>query len=260
MDTIRSASNPHVKRVRAALAGREPGFILLEGRRLIEQARELGHSFELLLVAEDQLSTVDSWGGIDFHLVSESIVSRLSQLVTSPGMLALVREPPHRAVDSVPLDEDTLIVIVCGIQNPGNLGSLARSAEAAGASALVVLKGGCSPWNAKSMRGSMGSLLRLPTCVESDPAHVAKVLATKGVRHVKAATRDGTRHDRFDWAGPIALWVSSETGELLDLPAPIQADFENVSIPMAVGVESLNVTAAAAVLFFAAGRTGGALA
>lgn len=145
----------------------------------------------------------------------------------------------------------SLVAVAAGIGDPGNLGALARAAEAAGASALVVTGSGCSPWNEKALRGSMGSLLRLPVAVVREG--VVDALARLSFRQVRAATRGGVSLDAFNWSGPVALWLSSETGAL----PPEAETFEGVSIPMARGVESLNVAAAAAVLLFAAGRTSG---
>ena len=115
-----------------------------------------------------------------------------------------------------------------------------------------MLPGGCSPWNEKALRGSMGSLLRLPVLRPAAAPEAVARLGSLGFRQVRAATRDGTPLERFDWSGRIALWFSSETG---GLPAELDAHaFEDVSIAMAGGVESLNVTAAAAILLHAAAR------
>jgi TrmH family RNA methyltransferase len=140
-------------------------------------------------------------------------------------------------------------VVVAGIQDPGNVGALARTAEAAGASALFVVEGGCSPFNAKALRGSMGSLLRLPVLRPSAAAEAFNELSGLGVHQVVAATRGGARFDAFTWKGPVALWFSGEAGRL-DFSGG--AAPEAVTIPLQGGVESLNVGAAAAVLCFAA--------
>ena len=115
-------------------------------------------------------------------------------------------------------------------------------------SALCVVAGGASPWNPKALRGSMGSLLRLP--VRRFESVEACTRALDGVRHVRAATRGATDLAAFDWADPVAIWVGSETGEL---PAACDG-FDGVSIPMRGRVESLNVTVAASLLLYAAGR------
>ena len=112
----------------------------------------------------------------------------------------------------------------------------------------MILLGGASPWNSKALRGSMGSLLRLPLVLSEDAQSVRAALARGGWRQVRAAARGGAPYDRFDWRAPLALWIASETGVLPD----DARDVEAVTIPMAGPVESLNVTTAAAVLLFAA--------
>jgi TrmH family RNA methyltransferase len=250
--TIRSASNPVVQRVRAAVAGREKGVLVLEGDRLIEDALGAGFEVELAVVAERRRGLGDQLEarGIDVRVLEDALFERASSLVTSQGVLALCSAPKARTLASVSLGPDALVLVVAGIADPGNLGGLARSAEAAGAEAIVFVAGGTSPWNTKALRGSMGSLLRLPVLRFDTAEEATRELGEHGFRHVRAATRGGPRPSEFDWTGRLALWIGSETGEL---PAAADA-FERVTIPMKGSVESLNVTVAASLLLFAAGR------
>jgi RNA methyltransferase, TrmH family len=258
MEIIRSASNPLVKRARAVGAGREEGFVLLEGDRLLDEAIRLGWELEVVLVSEKRSERAEELAesGVEFRGIEASLLERLSGLTSAPGVIGIAREPSPRTLDSLLIDEDTLLVVVGGVQDPGNLGALARTAEAAGAAAILVQEGGCRPWNGKALRGSMGSLLRLPVVPFADAADLAARLRGRGVRLVGASTRGGVSWRRFDWSSPIAIWLTAETGEMPDRPAgeDLAGAFEEVSIPMAPGVESLNVSAAAAILLFAAGR------
>jgi TrmH family RNA methyltransferase len=162
-------------------------------------------------------------------------------------VLAVAAAPAERSLDALAPATAPLLAIACGVADPGNLGALARTAEAAGASALVLL-GGASPWNPKALRGSMGSLLRLPVVRLQGAELVRSALARAGWRQLRAATRGGAMFDETDWSPPLALWLASETGDLPDAALDVEA----VTIPMAGPVESLNVTVAAAVLLFAA--------
>ncbi len=250
---VRSASNPIVKRVRAARSGKPRPALLLEGDRLVDDARRAGVALELLLVAadrEDRAAALEA-DGCEVTRVDPALLARLGDLVTSPGILA-VGAPPDPAPLSRLLDGPPggLVLVVAGVADPGNLGALVRSAEAAGARGVALVRGGASPWNAKVVRGSMGSVLRLPVHVADDAERLAGELRATGLRQVRAATRGGLDPARFDWSGDVALWVGAETGAL----PPVADGFEAVTIPMAGDVESLNVTAAASVLLFAAGR------
>ena len=247
-----SRSNPLLKRVGAVHAGREPGTIVLEGDRLIDDALRAGHRVEVVLVDEDRAERTAELerARVPVQPVEAGLLQRVSALKTSPGILALCPAPAPVAVDALELSARTLLLVVAGVADPGNLGALARAAEAFGAEALVVARGGASPWNEKALRGSMGSLLRLPVAADLDAETIASSLARRGVRQVAAATRAGADPRRFDWKGPIALWVGAETGALPE----VARGFETVTIPTTGDVESLNVTVAAALLLFTSGR------
>jgi TrmH family RNA methyltransferase len=206
-ETIRSSSHPLLKRVRAAAAGRAEGDLLLEGDRLVDEARAAGLTLETVLVAEERVERMAELAraGVAVRAIRAELLSSASALDTSPGCIGLAREPGARTLDGLPASADALVVVAAGIQDPGNLGALARTAEAAGASALLVTRGGCRPWNSKALRGSMGSLLRLPVLEIEPSADSADELARRGLRHVRARTRGGRPYGAFDWSGRVAL-------------------------------------------------------
>jgi TrmH family RNA methyltransferase len=249
---IRSRSNPSIKRVGAVRAGKLTGLVL-EGDRLIDDARRAGLALELVLVAESREERARELeaSGTAVQRVGDGLLGSASELATSPGILAICAPPPARPAAGLEAGPRALVLVAAGVADPGNLGALARSAEAAGAQALCVVSG-ASPWNSKALRGSMGSLLRLPVHVFRDAGACARELTGRGFRQVRAATRGGVPMARFDWSGPIALWVGSETGEL----PGAAADLEAVTIPMRGAAESLNVAVAASLLLYASGRAG----
>jgi len=254
-ETIRSRANPLLKRAGAALAGQEVGTIALEGDRLVDDALAAGVEFDTILVADDREDRAVALerSGKNVRRVEANLLARVSDLSTSPGILALAVAPLPIDLGRFPVDERTLFLVVAGVADPGNLGALARSAEAFGARALLVARGGANPWSAKALRGSMGSLLRLPVSHGVAVNEIARALTARGVRQVFASTRDGKQLASFDWRGPIALWMGSETGAL---PESARG-FERVTIPMAGRVESLNVAVAASLLLHASGRVAG---
>lgn len=260
MEAIRSAANPLIRRVRAVGAGRAQGVLLLEGERLVEEALRQGLRPELILLASEKAGASGraeelSSAGHPVRLASGELLARCGTLATSPGVLALVPAPPPLDLATLLGGGCELVVVAAGIQDPGNLGALARTAEAAGSDALVVVPGGCNPWNPKALRGSMGSLLRLPVAMAAE-REAFRALSAARFRQLLAATRGGADAEQLDWSGRVALWLTGESGRLeLD---EAYAALEPVSIPLQGGVESLNVTAAAAVLLFAARRSRGA--
>lgn len=251
LSVIRSRTNSLLKRVGSALAGKECGLVVLEGKRLIEDALEAGWSMEVLLFEEEQAeraAELEAAGQV-VRLVQGDLLGKLSGLSSSPGCLALAQEPVQGGLAALAPGAAPRVLVVAGLQDPGNLGALARSAEAAGFSGLVVVAGGARPFGPKALRGSMGSLLRLPVYAAETAKQVADHLRGVGYRQVCAATRGGTHWRKFDWNAPLAIWVGGEAG----LDPQVMGDFEGVSIPMAGQVESLNITVATSLLLFSAG-------
>ncbi|MFT5198350.1 MAG: TrmH family RNA methyltransferase [Planctomycetota bacterium] len=254
-EPIRSLSNALLQRVRALAGGSGEGEILLEGRRLIADAISAGVLPTEILVRADRLDEVEAWLSMGDRVrpVAPKVYARLGSVKNPPPVMALAPIPSARGLGDLKAAGAPLVLVVAGVSDPGNLGALARSAEAAGASALIQLQGGVSPWNPRALRGSMGSLLRLPVVLQSNAEQVAQGLSAAGFRHVVAATRGGATPQTTDWSGPIALWVCAETG---DAPSVCEG-MQGVTIPLAAPVESLNVTVATSLLLFAAGRVGG---
>ena len=153
---------------------------------------------------------------------------------------------PARSVSE--LAPEGIALVSAGIQDPGNLGALARIAEAAGAQALVLLKGSADPFSPKALRGSMGSLLRIPV-YEIDEIGA---LSNGGFRIAAIVPRGGVDFRDADWKPPVALLLGRESSGL-DEETVAGSDLR-VSIPMRGAVESLNVATAAALVLYEATR------
>lgn len=249
---ITSRTNALVQRARRVVGGDERDYLALEGDRLVDDAIRARRAIDVILVAHDRSARAHDLAraGQRVQLVDAGILDKISGLDTSPGILAVARVPDTVGLEHLQLDARTLMLVVAGVADPGNLGALARTAEALGASVLVALTGGASPWNAKALRGSMGSLLRLPVATGMSAAGCSTLLARRNVRQVGAVTRGGADPGTFDWRGPLALWITGETGAA---PA-VDMVLEGVTIPIASDVESLNVTVAASILLYCADR------
>ena len=222
-------------------------MLVLEGIRLVRDAVTSGMALDEVLVAEDRSDWIEEFAD-RARVVDPDVLSVASDLATSPGIVAVGREPDGVRLAGLPLDERTRLLLVDGIADPGNLGAVARAAEALGVAGIGIVRGGARPWSSKALRGSMGSLLRLPVQLFASAADAKRELSN--CCHVIARTRDGSSSDEFDWRGPVAIWVGSETGAASD----VSESFEGVTIPMAGRAESLNVTVAAALLLDAARR------
>ncbi|MAE27543.1 MAG: RNA methyltransferase [Planctomycetota bacterium] len=253
-EVIRSRSNALLKRVGAVIKGKDSAALLLEGDRLVDDALAAGWRMDAVLVAEERSERLAELAaaGLGPRAVDGDLLASVGTLKGAPGIVALCQRPPLHAVEDLPAGERDLCLVVWGVADPGNLGALARSAEAAGATALVVGAGGVSPWHPAALRGSMGSLLRLPVYGGAEAQAVHAALARLGFSQMRAHTRGGREPGELDWGGPTALWIGGETGSF---PAEFtEGDFLAVTIPTAAGAESLNVAVAGSLLLFAAGR------
>ena len=248
---IRSRQNSLLKRASAAGAGKLDDCLLLEGERLIRDAFSCGVELEVVLVAEDRMDIAGSLAseGADVRLVEPGLLQQVSTLNSSPGSLALGVTPTLESVAECSPGVDDLVLVIGPVSDPGNMGALLRSAEAAGVSAAVCLAGGARPYTPKVMRGSMGSALRVPL-FGGGAQQTYAALRELGFKQAKAATRGGADSSSYDFSGRVALWIGGETE---DLPEEMDA-LEPVTVTTAGAVESLNVAVAGALLLFAAGR------
>lgn len=166
------------------------------------------------------------------------------------GVLIVARRPAIR-LETILARRAAPLLLAHGVQDPGNLGSMIRSALALEASALIALEGTADPFGSRAVRAAMGALFRLPV-LEGTARSILPQLASSGWRLVAADARGGQAPSAVDLSGSVALIVGSEGGGLPE--AIVAAADERVRIPMADGVMSLNVHAAATVLLYEAMR------
>lgn len=259
-DVIRSRSHPIVKRFRALVerGDKDKAAALLEGPKLIEDALLSG--VEIIEVAASQRIHRGSRSsrlirelvarGHDVRLLHDETMDGLSPTEASQGILAIARRPTF-SEDQLFADPP-LVVVAVAMQNPGNLGALLRTADAASATGAVLTKGCADPFSWKALRGSMGSAFRLPHLSGRDLGDTIRMLKRRGVATVAATVDAPTRYDEVDLRRPCAFLFGSE-GAGLD-PAVVHAVDVQISIPVRSTVESLNVSVAAGIILFEAAR------
>lgn len=259
---ISSRQNPLVKTFRelARTPAADGTRLLLEGVHLVRDAMAAGAEFEAAAITasraddqseEAQVAHALGAAGVDVAIVGEQAFAAISPARTPSGIAAIARRAPVRAED-ICRRPDAFVIGAVDVQDPGNLGSLIRAAEAGGATGVLVCGVSASAFSWKTVRGSMGSLLRLPVAggLMVDEA-IAAMRAAHG-RIVATAARGGASPDEVDWRGRVLLLLGGE-GPGLSAKAVASADAV-VTIPMATPVESLNVATAGAVLVYAARR------
>jgi TrmH family RNA methyltransferase len=257
-EIVRSRQNALAKRLAALRrpgAG-EPDVMLLEGPRLIAEALASGVTLDLAAVAESVLEDARPLlerledAGVALHVLSDPLLAALSELETSQGLLALGQRPRFEAAAA--FGGTPLVLVAVAIQNPGNLGGLLRTAEAAGATGAWLTEGCADPYSWKSLRGSMGSAFRLPHVMGLAPELAMRRLEARGVKTIAAILDAPTPYDEADLRGPVAFLLGSETAGVPESLSR-RADL-CLSIPLAGRVESLNVGVAAGLLLFEAAR------
>jgi len=244
---LSSSSNPLVKSVRQAVRRgglTEGGLALLESPHLLDEAIAAKLPVEMILVSESSKFLEDLVRSkLPLRVLSDKLFSEVASTESSQGVVALVRLEP------TPLEEILArpgpIVALDAVQDPGNAGTIVRSAEAFGAAGIVFLKGCASPFNPKTMRASAGSLLRLPFASNLPPGRIAGISG----RAILAADAGGDPLSEVP-LDDVILAIGSEAhgvGPAIGLAA------RPVAVPTQ-GVESLNAAAAAAVILYEAAR------
>lgn len=257
-EVIRSRANPLVKRLLALKARADAGLALLEGEKLVREALSAG--VPVLEAAATPRAwqggtaraTLDALGsrGVPVRTVDERVLAALSDAEAPQGVFAVARRPafPEEAVFAgVPL-----VLVAVGVQDPGNLGGLLRTAEAAGATGAYLAAGTADPFSWKALRGAMGSAFRLPHVRGLAATEILERLRARGVRAAAAVVRDGTAYTEARLDGPLALVLGNESAGLPDDVASA-ADLR-LTIPLQGRAESLNVGVAAGILLFEAAR------
>jgi RNA methyltransferase, TrmH family len=256
---VQSKQNPRVKELRSALlrpsrSSSDP--VALEGIHLLEEAIASEVEIETIFVTHGSENLLSSFKWNPARRDSIEIIALPMDVLTS----AVTTESPQPVAALVRpriwdwpdlLSSTALIVVLAGIQDPGNLGTILRSAEAFGATGVVCLSGSVSPWNPKAMRASAGSIFRIPLIWATEKTCLAR-LKDFGVRTLAAMAHDADPLNAIDLSVPTAIFIGSEGNGLSpELAAQCNA---RITIPMPGATESLNAAVAASVLLYEASR------
>ena len=248
---VTSRANARVKQLRAAFAGQArlaSGLIAIEGEHLLEEAVKSGQALKAVFVSERREVPEFVPRGVEVVRLANDVFQSCVETQTPQGVAALL-VPPVGTVDEM-LRGNPLILIAVGLQDPGNLGTLIRSAEAFGATGVMTTPGTVSVWNQKAIRASAGSVFRVP--VATADAAAMEVLEQQGVRLLAAMKDDATAVDQVDLRGACAFLIGNE-GAGLSEDWVRMAD-ERVTIPCTGWVESLNAAVAGSLLVYEASR------
>jgi len=262
---VSSRQNALVKDLRKALSQGEPtaeGYLAIEGVRIIEEAIRSGLRFQAVFFskagsahATRLLPQIGSQ--VEILLLPDEVLASAVSTESPQGVAALVKLRPHKFEDLLEAGADSLLVGVAGIQDPGNLGTIIRSAEAFGARAVLLGEKTVSHFNPKTVRGSAGSIFREPL-IRVTLGESITALKQLGMRVLATSSHKGKPLHEADFTGAAMIVVGNEgagvPAEILSL-----AD-ELVTIPHSPRVESLNAGIAASILLYETARQRRALA
>ena len=262
---ITGRHNPLLKVLRRAFERGEltaEGYCAIEGVRVVEEAIRSGLRFQAVFFSESAANRAERLlpqigVQVETLLIPDKLFAGVVPSETPQGEAALVR------VNAFDMDDvlgsspgkqprtPPLVLVVAGLQDPGNLGTILRSAEAFGATGVLLSEKTVSPYNSKAIRASAGSIFRLPVARVASSEAVA-ALREEGIRLLATSSHDGTPLDQTHFSAPTAIFIGSEGA---GLPREIvSAVDEVVAVPHSPRVESLNAAVATSIVLYEAAR------
>ena len=256
---VTSRTNPHVKQLRAVFSGNARlagGLVGVEGENLLFEAIRSGVLVDRVFLADDRVAPDWIPSRTEIIKMDRDMLRSAVNTPAPQGIAGLVRPPEWSLANACDPKAKPLVLIAAGLQDPGNLGTLVRSAEAFGAACVLAMAGTVSIWNPKALRASAGSAFRVPLVRVSADEFIA--LQRDGLRLLAAVAEDSRSGTpplpaaRVDLTGACGIVIGNEgsglTEEWLEL-----AD-GRITIPMPGPVESLNAAIAGSLLLYEAAR------
>jgi TrmH family RNA methyltransferase len=251
----RSARVGAARRLKRPAERRERGRFLVEGAQAVGAALAAEAVIEVFagVTAAARHGDLLAAAGVPVRMVTDEAAAALSETVTPQGLVAVAAIPRHRLADLV---APRLVAVCVNANDPGNAGTVIRSADAAGADAVVFTGGGVDPFGGKCVRSSAGSHFHLPVIVEPDLAAAVAGLRDHGCRVVATAGTAGRDIDQAVRAGELdgpTAWLFGNEAHGLD-PAGLAAADAALRVPVYGQAESLNLAVASALCLYASAR------
>lgn len=247
---ITSSSNQQIKNIallnKKSKARREQGLFVVEGRKMFQEAPREWIRKVYLSESLERAHEI-SLDGIEYEVVDDRVFGSVCDTMTPQGILTLVQIPSYTEEQVIGAENPFLIVLE-DLQDPGNVGTILRTAEGAGVTGVIVSRRTADLFQPKTIRATMGSIYRMPFLQTEDPVQFLSGLSHRGIRTFAAHLRGIQSYRAQDYTGPCAILIGNEGNGLSDGMAE-QADVL-VRIPMEGQVESLNAAIASAVFMY----------
>ena len=275
---ITSTANQQVKRLiqlqNKAKLRDEEGVFVLEGKKVFDELRKYRPEFLVMTYLSESFykqiteAEPEYLDGIPYEILADNVFKEASETVTPQGVLAIVKQPKYELeellvvcneesqncgrsradMDSESADAPLHFIFLENLRDPGNLGTILRTAEGAGMTGVILSKGSVDIFNPKVIRSTMGSIFRVPFLYVEDTLATMKLLQEHGVKLYAAYLSGSEEYDKIAYANRSAIMIGNEANGLLEETAAA-ADVR-VRIPMAGELESLNAAVAAAILMY----------
>ena len=253
---ITSTSNQQIKKLsllmKKAKERRQQGLFVVEG---VKMFREAPRDWIVSVYVSEEFETVPEHrsllSDIPYEIVADSVFRAVSDTQTPQGILAVVKMP-HYTLDDVLRTDETHLLILESVQDPGNLGTMVRTGEGAGITGVVMNRTTVDLFNPKTIRSTMGSIYRVPFVVADDLEQTLQMLKKKGVRLYAAHLKGQKQYDAFDYTEATGFLIGNEGNGLSDEIANAADSY--IRIPMEGQVESLNAAISASLLMYECNR------
>lgn len=254
-ETIRSRQNPGLKDLRRRLLHptiAQDGLIAIEGDHLLQEAERSGLRLDTVFLREDRVAQKDRRfpSHVQVLIVAADAFDHACATDSPQGIAALVKAPEW-TLDSLLTAEEPRLLILAGLQDPGNLGTIIRSAEAFAASGVLLTPGSVSPWNQKALRASAGSSFRLPVVSLANVSRL-RAFAERKIPMYACVADTGASIVDANLHGPIAFIIGNEGNGISDEILPFCDG--SLHVPCPGQVESLNAAIAASIVLYEASR------
>ncbi|MGM9985656.1 MAG: TrmH family RNA methyltransferase [Bacillaceae bacterium] len=244
MKRIDSNQNPKIKGWKKLLTKKErekTGLFLIEGHHLIEEA--LKHDIVDCIIMSEETKTIKAADNVEVYLVPTNVVKELSETESPQGIVAVCRKQQWDGAF-----EKGRYLLIDAVQDPGNVGTMIRTADAAGFDGVVLGNGCVDQYNSKVIRATQGSLFHIPV-IKRDLEDVMNEMQSNGIAVYGTALENAVSYKEVEKTDNVALLVGNEGSGVN--PALLVRTTQNLYIPIHGGAESLNVAVAAGILLYA---------
>lgn len=254
---ITSTANKRVKelieKMNKAKARREADVFLVEGPKMFLEAPK--KQIRMVYVEENYLlkapkEVTEKLEELPYEVLSSEVYGKVSDTKTPQGILCELQQF-HYSLEELlgaGMDENALFMVLEDLQDPGNVGTILRTAEGAGVSAVLMTKGTADIYNPKTIRSTMGSIYRVPFVSVEDVAEAIRMLKERGVKVYAAHLKGKNYYQNMNLSGKVAFLIGNEGNGLKDSTAELADEY--LKIPMCGKVESLNAAMAAGLLMY----------